>query len=592
MAKLTVDQALLRAKTLERKGEFAAARTLYRGVLQDYPGNQRARQALAQLDAAERAADAGRNPPQETLGHLIALYDQGRLVAVAEQALSLTQAFPDSFVLWNLLGAAAARAGQIAVAEQAFRRASELDPEFPDAHNNLGNVLKDQGRLDEAAACYARALELKPDFAEAHNNLGNALRAQGRLDEAAASFARALALKPGFVDAHCNLFELFEKSNQLSAAREVIDNARRVFPQLPAELKLQKAVWHLRMKEYEAVIAEIQGIGEGSLTDNQEIRRLELLARAIEKSGRYHDAFITMHRMNQLIQSTYKALDGPASRYLASVERRRQELQAARQEPPPRRLRAERAAPVFLVGFPRSGTTLLDTFLRGHPQVEVVEEKPMLAMAVSPSGEFSPLDRIERLDDEEASAMRGRYFDALNKHVSPQGGRVVIDKFPLNLVYAPEMHALFPEARYILALRHPLDCLLSNYKQNFRLNAPMYLMSDLPRAAALYDNAMAIFRLCLERYGLRVHDVRYEDLTADTEGVLRSLVAFLEMEWDGSILDHKQTARQRRMIDTPSYSQVVEDVYRDSTHLWQRYEEHLLPFLPRVRYWMEQFGYM
>lgn len=592
MAKLSVDQMLHRAKSHERKGEFDEARTLYLTVLQSFPGNTRARQALAQLGGAGQAAVTGQNPPQETLDHLMDLYNQGQLAAVAEQALGLTQAFPDSFVLWNLLGASGAQIGRIAIAEKAFRRASELNPNFPDAHSNLGNILKDQGKLDEAVACYARALELNPGFAGAHNNLGNALRNQGRLDEAVASFTRALELKPDFVDAHCNLFELYEKSNQLSAAREAIEAMQRVFPVLPAELKLRKAIYHFRMKEYDAVIAEIRGIGEKSLTGNQEIRRLELLSKSLEKASHYNEAFLYMHRMNALIVSMYRELDEPATRYLEHIEARRLDLQSASRKKPARRVHDDQAEPVFLVGFPRSGTTLLDTFLRGHPQAEVIEEKPMMALSVAHLGEFRPLEQIEALNDDELRLMRRLYFDELKKHVKAEGRKIVIDKFPLNLVYAPEMHALFPNARYILALRHPLDCMLSNYKQNFRVNAPMYLMSDLQRAAALYDNAMSIFRLCRERYDLRVHDVRYEDLTTDAESVLRPLVSFLGMEWDSSVLDHKQSARQRRMIDTPSYSQVVEDIYKDSTNLWKRYEEHLKPFVPRMQYWMDQFGYI
>ncbi|MGE0133341.1 MAG: sulfotransferase [Blastocatellales bacterium] len=592
MAKLSVDQMLHRAKSHERKGELEQARALYRSVLQDFPGNTRARQALAQLGEAGQSADAGRNPPQDILDHLMGLYHRGQHAAVAEQALRLTPAFPDSFVLWNLLGASGAQAGRRDIAEKAFRRASELNPSFPDAHSNLGNILKEQGRLDEAAACYARALELNPDFAAAHNNLGNVLRNQGRLDEAVASFTRALALRPDFVDAHCNLFELHEKSNRLDAARDAIAAMQRVFPVLPAELKLRKAIYHFRMKEYDAVIAEIRGIGDGTLRGNQEIRRLELLSKALEKANHYDDAFLYMHRMNALIVSTYRELDGPATRYLEHIEARRLDLQSASRERPAGSRHADQAGPVFLVGFPRSGTTLLDTFLRGHPEVEVIEEKPMVALSASHFGEFRPLQQIEALGDDELGLMRRLYFDELKKHVRSEGRNIVIDKFPLNLIYAPEMHALFPNARYILALRHPLDCMLSNYKQNFRLNAPMYLMSDLAKASALYDNAMSIFRLCRERYGLRVHDVRYEDLTHDAEGVIRSLVTFLGMEWDSGILDHKQTARQRRMIDTPSYSQVVEDVYKDSTNLWKRYEAHLKPFIPRMRYWMDQFGYI
>jgi len=591
MAKLRVDQALIRARSHERKGEIEEARRLYQRVIESFPGNQRARQALARLDKPGQATASGQSPPQEALDYLIGLYGQGRLDAVAGQAERLAQEFPDSFALWNLLGAAAAQTGKVAIAEKAFRRAAELNPGYPDAYNNLGNIFKDQGRLDEAAASYSRALELKPDFAAAHNNLGNTLRDQGKPDEAAASYSRALELKPDFAEAHFNLFELFEKSNRLDSARDVIENMQRVFPVLPAELKLRKAMYHFRMKEFDSVISEIQGMAEKSLGNTLEIKRLELLSKSLEKIRNYKDALLYMRRMNMLIESTYKELDEPASRYLENSEKRRQGLRSASREKLANRFKSDQAAQIFLIGYPRSGTTLLDTFLRGHPQIEVIEEKHMLTRAISHIGEFCTLDRIEGLDEDQLNIMRGLYFDELKKHVAVGGKKIVIDKFPLNLIRAPEMHALFPHAKYILALRHPLDCMLSNYKQNYQLNAPMYLMSDLSRVSALYDSAMSIFHLCKERYTLDVHSVRYEDLTNDSEGVLRSLVSFLGIEWNSNILNHKSTAIRRRMINTPSYSQVTEDVYKDSNNLWQKYEELLKPYAPGLQYWIDKFGY-
>ncbi len=592
MAKLTVDQALLRAKSLERKGELDEARAVYQTVLQSFPGNQPARQAISRLGQPAQSAATGPNPPQDSLDHLMDLYKQGHLDIVAEQAERLTREFPGSFALWNLLGASCAQTGRISLAEQAFRSATELKPDFPDAFSNLGNVLKDQGRLEEAVASFTRAIALKPDFAEAHGNLGNAFKNLDRLEEAAACFARAIALKPDHLEAHCNLFELYEKSNRLDSAREALENARKVFPVFPPELKLRNAAYHFRMKEFEMVIAELQDIGAKDLRANSETRRLELLAKSLEKTRRHDEAFLCMHRMNELIKAAHKVFDEPASAYLHNTEMRRQYLQSSRGEKPAGRSASAGPRPVFLVGFPRSGTTLLDAFLRGHPQVEVVEERPMLARTTGLIGEFSPPARIEGLDDETLGRMRGIYFDELKQHVLHDEGKTLVDKLPLNLIMAPEMHALFPDARYILALRHPLDCLLSNYKQIFKPNIAMYLMSDLGQASALYDEAMSVFHLCMERYGLSVHRVRYEDLTHDTEGALKSLVSFLGMEWDATLLDHKRTAAQRRMINTPSYSQIIEDVYTDSNFLWKKYEAQLQPFIPRLQRWMVEFGYI
>ena len=181
MAKQSVDQALLKAKSHAKKGRFQEARELYEGVLQAFPKNKRAQQGLAALNKSNQP-NATQSPPQETINQLIDLYNQGQLAAVVEQAKGLTRQYPDAPIIWNILGAAAAQTGQIDQAINAFKRVTAIKPDYAEAHNNMGNVLKDQGKLEEAIEAYKKALSLKPDYAEAHNNMGNALMDQGKLE--------------------------------------------------------------------------------------------------------------------------------------------------------------------------------------------------------------------------------------------------------------------------------------------------------------------------------------------------------------------------------------------------------------------------
>ena len=179
-------------------------------------------------------------------------------------------------------------------------------------------------------------------------------------------------------------------------------------------------------------------------------------------------------------------------------------------------LHDDEPAPVFLIGFPRSGTTLLDTVLMGHSQITVVEEQNMV-----PQMEHAVLDKAsiweaEQLSDQDIARARGVYYDTLAQHVQDQ---VVIDKMPLNITKVPLIHRVFPNARYILALRHPMDSILSCWMQNFALNAAMGNMLQLPRIAEFYDYSMRIFDVATARYDLNVHRVRYEDLVLDLEGL-------------------------------------------------------------------------
>ena len=151
-------------------------------VLQAFPENKRAQQGLAAVGGSKQSIDV-QGPPQEAINQLVNLYNQGQLAAVIEQATPLTEQYPGAFIVWNVLGAAAAQIGKYDEAVAAFRRVIVLKPDYAEAYNNMANALKEQGKLNEAIASYNKALSLKPGYAEAYNNMGNALKEQGKIDE-------------------------------------------------------------------------------------------------------------------------------------------------------------------------------------------------------------------------------------------------------------------------------------------------------------------------------------------------------------------------------------------------------------------------
>ena len=167
MAKLSVDQALLKAKSLAKKGEIEEAQKLYQTVLKAFPKNKRAQQELAAVNGSKQTIDVP-EPPQEAINQLVNLYNQGQMAAVTEQATSLIEQYPEAFIVWNILGAANKGLNRVAGASNAFRRVTELNPNYADGFNNLGIVLQDQGKLDEAIEAYTKALTIKPDHVEAN----------------------------------------------------------------------------------------------------------------------------------------------------------------------------------------------------------------------------------------------------------------------------------------------------------------------------------------------------------------------------------------------------------------------------------------
>jgi hypothetical protein len=248
----------------------------------------------------------------------------------------------------------------------------------------------------------------------------------------------------------------------------------------------------------------------------------------------------------------------------------------------------ERGTPAFLVGFPRSGTTLLDTFLMGHLDTAVLEELPLMHQAETVLGDIAqlPSASIARLEQ-----ARSAYFAELDRHIPAGFGGLAIDKMPLNLLAMPYAHCLFPDARIVFVQRHPCDAVLSCLMQGFALNNATACFLDLGDAAAAYVSIMTVWMRSRELLPLKVHTLVYERLVTAPEDELRPLVEFLGLEWQAQILDHRATARGRGAIGTPSYDQVVEPLSQGPSGRWRRYEKELEPVLTILLPWAERLGY-
>jgi hypothetical protein len=243
---------------------------------------------------------------------------------------------------------------------------------------------------------------------------------------------------------------------------------------------------------------------------------------------------------------------------------------------------------VFLLGFPRSGTTLLDTILMGHPGATVLEEQPPLYLVDEAIGGFAA---IPELDDAGILAARARYFEEVEKIEPLDRDTLLIDKSPLFLHEAPLIQRLFPRARFILALRHPCDVVLSCFMSNFKLNTATSSFLRIEDAADLYDLTFRHWETARSLLPLTVHPIVYEHLIEDVEREVRPLFDFLGLDWHEEALDHTRTAKSRGLITTASYSQVAEPIYRRAAGRWQRYRAHLDPILPVLEPWVEKFGY-
>ncbi|HEX8262660.1 MAG TPA: sulfotransferase, partial [Allosphingosinicella sp.] len=317
-------------------------------------------------------------------------------------------------------------------------------------------------------------------------------------------------------------------------------------------------------------------------------RRAQLIGKLADETGDSKTAFEAFREANAV------AAEAPAAAQ-ADPEGYQRRVQALTELVAPHWFRSwtptsedGRPAPVFLVGFPRSGTTLLDTVLMGHPAVAVLEEEPILEAVSEALGGF---ERLPGLDAAEIGRLRALYFETLDRLVPDAAARTIVDKLPLNILAAPLVHRLFPDARFVFAQRHPCDVVLSCFMQSFAINDAMANFLDLGDSARLYDLVLTFWERCRDVLPLAVHTVRYEALVEDVEGEARTLLDFLGLAWDPAVLDHRRTAEARGTISTPSYSQVIRPLYREASGRWERYRTQMAPVLPILAPWALRLGY-
>ena len=224
MAKLSVSQTLSKAKTHEKKGEIVEAQKLYRRVLDIFPNNKKAQHSLADLNRLQKNIGII-IPPKNVINQLINLYNQGNLISVIEKSQKLINQYPESFVIWNLLGAANKGLGRVGEASDAFRKVIALNPLFAGGYSNLGTTFHEQGKFQDALKFYAKAIELQPNYAEAYNNIGNTFKELGKFDEAIKSYNKALSFEPNYADAYFNMGVVFNEQGNSHEAIKAYNKA-------------------------------------------------------------------------------------------------------------------------------------------------------------------------------------------------------------------------------------------------------------------------------------------------------------------------------------------------------------------------------
>ncbi len=516
------------ARRLERAGDVSGAASVYADVLSRFPKNKRAAKGLQKLDCILGPASM----PSGRFQDCVALFRQGKHSQALALGHELAAKGQSNAPLANLMGAIHMSTGDRHLALDWFGRAAKLLPGDAAIQNNLGLAQSATGDQAGAIHTFRVALSIKTPFPQGWNNLGLAYRAHGEIETAATCFEQAIKEDPLFAEAHHNLSAVhqFEDGDDYSVRLSQVFDETTV-----AKDKCLLAFAVAKAKEAHQ---DYQEAFNHLLIGNQ-LRKAEL-GYTIEQDKRLFKA----------IEAAFPVAGKPS------------QSQAFAETP-------SSQTPIFVVGLPRSGSTLVEQILSCHDQVRAVGEVNALDRAIKPFLDDFLLHPGEAKLEEIAPRIRASYL----AEMSAGGGAetAFTDKMPINFRWAGFIAAAFPEARIVVVERDPKAVMWSNFKTHFSGggNGFAYDLNDLAAYHALYSGMMEHWS---RRLPGRVHRVDYERLVTDSRSVVQDLLAYCELPWSEACLSPHANARS---VDTASAVQVRKKIYRGSSQNWRRYE----PFL-------------
>lgn len=572
----------------------------------------------------------------------LALHASGRHDEAAASFHHLVREHPTTAAYWNNLAITAQLSGALDEAERAFQQALSLSPDDAQFHHNYGLLLARQGRWREARQCQFDAVERVPGFIDARLQGALACHVCGDLPgedamlqdvahwppqpaEQALSLATMLSTRGEQAIAFEALDKavlpvgeegrfltwritamrasLYERGNQVDQAKaELARLPMDAIAALPAGHEAVRCrVWNVR-----ATVLAREGDHRGAaglwqhVLDHAPLAELRVpaafgLAAAWDKLHQHAQAWEALQQAHALqcggVRHIVPHLLDERAQSLPMVEHRvtRRARDAWTALPAPR----DERSPVFVVGFPRSGTTLLEQMIDAHPGFRSMDERAFiydLIERMEHVGQAYP-DALATLQADETRMLRQAYDDMVARILPDLGRARLVDKNPLNMLTLPMMARLYPEARFILCLRHPCDVLLSCYMLPFRSPSFMTLCSSLPRLARGYVQAFEQWLSHVEVFAPRVLEWRYESVVNRFDEHVARLGDFLGVEDTAPMANFAEHAKAKGYISTPSYAQVTQGIHRNAIGRWHAYREHFEPVLPILEPMMERLGY-
>jgi tetratricopeptide (TPR) repeat protein len=544
--------------------------------------------------------------PRKELEKIYLMYSMNQFHDAIKCIKILNEKFPNQSLLFNLIGACYKEIDQLDGAVQMFRiavsinpkyaeaffnlgatlqaldqkddavenyqKAIDITPNYPDAHNNLGNTLLDLGKIDSAIESLEWAVAYKHDFAEAYNNLGNAYNDSGKPDKAIENFKKAISCNPSYEKALFNLALVFK---DLGNREEFVENIEKALALNPS---WGHAHYHLsRVKNYKKNDPQINQIKQALESEN--LNSIDLIGLNFALSKVYED--LENHKEQFKFLNEANSLRKKELNY--SIERDQKLFSRIKEtfNNPPfeinyTKLNIKSIKPIFIVGMPRSGTSLVHQILDSHSEVKGLGELNNVNKFVIPLLKSFNKEKAEYFSETQLLTLRKQYLDSLP--ISELNENIVVDKMPLNFRYIGFLLSCLPEAKVIHMNRDPMATCWSIFKYEFRGNAYSFNQEDIASYFGLYSDLMDFWRGIFPG---KIYDLCYEDLTSNQEEETQKLLAHCELDWDEKCLNFHDN---KTAVKTTSSMQVRKKMYQGSSEAWKKYQNYLQPLIKGLNY--------
>jgi len=579
---------------------------------------------LARAELAERPQDGDLQ-----LLLAISLHFQKKLDEATAIYAGLTRMYPQSGVHWSNYATALRESGDLDGAARAYATALERDPKNAQTMLNLGLLQLQRQEFVEARETLLNAHLLDPDSIpiriraaracsacrdsqidkllkpwrswtaldnELQLELAHLLMTQGDARGAETVLDGILRRAPGQLQAQLQLAAVYERMNRLDDAGRLLRGivADQVVLEEPVRREIAHQQAKLAQRRGDAATSRALLERTGPVDANDYVHYFAL-AESCDKLGDTAAAMRALAEAHarqgeemRLVTPSRFAPDAPILP-AAAVRMTEEEYRAW----PSLQAPSCRQSPVFIVGFPRSGTTLLEQMLDAHPDLQSMDERPFFNTLSDGLAEFGvrvPQD-LYKLDQRDCDELRKHYWSLVCEKIQRNWNAQLVDKNPLNMLWVPLIKRLFPEAKFILALRHPCDVILSCYMQNFRSTVLAMACANLERLATAYVTAMEHWLHDVEVFQPDVLVSRYEDLVTDFPGRTQRIAAFLGIDDAAPLQRFDAHARSKAFIGTPSYDQVIQPVNTKGLNRWARYRQEFAPVLPIIEPMLRHWHY-